>query len=387
MTSKFNSQSEDRVGLVVNPQARGGMAQEALPLIRETITQEGKKPKVWCTKKPGQGSDLAQEFLHRGFKKIVAVGGDGTFNEVIQPIVGTEARVGFIPTGLANDFAKTLNIPSNPKRAAKLVCSDRGLDIDVGKLVYSGRRRYFLGCLGIGFDAQVAAEAYGRNTQKGIQDFAEVAFEELFKFEEQKVAIKTSQWKHDDSVLMVAIGNGRREGRYFKVTPRARLNDGLLDICLVKSLPTWKRILALAMSRFGLHLRLSEVDYKLAKQAEINFPWQWKAHCDGEILNLSSSKIKVRLVPKALTVIPGPCPEYRSELSVRNKMVPRIPFLFRTVNPGALSNSQAGSGSSRSKLVVVMNKTHFDSVLLTRLFFFLCSCSPWPVLRAKEHET
>jgi YegS/Rv2252/BmrU family lipid kinase len=232
---RFPKNCAVRICVIFNPVARGDKARRfhaQLDAIRAASTLK-------LTTSVGDARSLAAEAVLQGFDTVVAAGGDGTLNEVLNGIGDTpdgfeRARLGLLPLGTTNVFARELGIPTRLEEAWAVIRRGQETRIDLPGADYAAeggtRRRYFAQMAGAGLDAR-AIELLHWPLKKKIGQLAYVVagIGALRKAPSQVTAIQG-----EDSVCgeLVLIGNGRRYGRRFTIFPRADLRDGLLEVCL-----------------------------------------------------------------------------------------------------------------------------------------------------------
>lgn len=303
---------------VVNPLAGKGRTEKLIrPLLQ--ILEKEKIAYDWAlTRTPGDGTKLAKIALLSGYKKIIAVGGDGTVQEVAQGIFYSRASLGIIPGGVGNDFARALGIPfGDILKALQIILTGRTLDIDLGQVRFGKERRYFVNVLGLGIDAKAAVLAQSNREIPADLSYAFGILRELFRFKGEKVSLEIGDWKYQTKALGIIVANGRAEGKLFKVSPSARFNDNLFNISLIGSIPRFLvpiRFLYASLAIFGLLEKyqslLPKIYYQKASKIKITIPSGWIFHLDGNIVEPSGvSEVEIEILPKALKVIAGFCPE------------------------------------------------------------------------------
>lgn len=247
------------------------------------------------TKKKKDATFLARESQEGGFKEIFIVGGDGTINEVINGLNLGGLSLGIIPTGCGNDFAKMLGIYSIEEGISSLRSSCRRL-VDIGSV----NGRYFINNLGIGIDAKVV---YLQSKLRGIKNnlrYLISALEVLVTSQSFSLEIESDDFKFSGEVLGVSIGNGRFHGGIFALTPYARIDDGLLDICIIKKTARIRRFLNLNKVIKGRHLSLEEVQAFRAKNLSIYSQRPFLVHTDGELFEEPLNRLEINILDRDL---------------------------------------------------------------------------------------
>jgi YegS/Rv2252/BmrU family lipid kinase len=286
--------------LILNPFAGKKRLIKEIDTIKRILTSEGLDFDLAFTQSPKHGIQLAQKAVEEKFNLIVAVGGDGTVNEVVNGIIGVEDVIlGIIPIGLGNDFAWMIGLsPKDIDKACKTLCNGAVKNIDVGMV----NDRYFVNGVGIGFDAQVAQERLKyKGILSGVGLYLYAVIKTLFKYKPIQANIKLDEEIIDIAPLLIAIGCGKRCGGGFLLTPKAELDDGYLDVCVIQQIGKLKAICNLPKVLNGTHITMQEVNMYRTKQIIVNLPAALTAHVDGEILKEKTYQIK--LLSKKLKVM------------------------------------------------------------------------------------
>lgn len=271
-------------GFIVNPIAGDGSGEAILPVLKEKIAQYGIDAEVVLTERNGHATELSSIFLARGFQYIIAVGGDGTMNEVGVPLIGkTDVITGIVPAGTGNDFVQILGFPDRFKEEHwETFFKKHTTSLDTGTC----NGIPFLNGLGLGFDGEVAAKNYvapGETKRGGKIKYVWMILSTLLFFKEKQARIETNGEVFETTCFMNTIGNGRRHAGSFFVTAKAIANDGLLDVCLIRKLNLFQRLKILMMVPKGTHLKEKQVHYFSTKKLVLEFPVEVPFHVDGEV--------------------------------------------------------------------------------------------------------
>ena len=290
---------------IVNPIAGNGFAKSTIPQLNELTRQFHIDAEVVMTEYRGHATELASLFLEKGFQNFIGVGGDGTMNEIVQPLVNQEnIVVGAIPAGTGNDFIQILGFPDKFEAMNwEVFFSRQVINMDAG--ICNGT--HFINGMGLGFDAQVAAENYtepGEVKKGGKNKYIWHIVKTLLLFREKNAVINTGGERQEKSCFINTIANGRRFAGGFFLTPNAVANDGLLDVCNIEKLNLLKRFKLLPSVPKGTHLADSKVNYYQTDRISIQFDCDVPFHLDGELH--FSSRFDVHIIPSALQVIFNP---------------------------------------------------------------------------------
>lgn len=290
---------------IVNPISGNKFGSTMVPEIEKRISQYGIDGTVWLTERPGHATELSARALSEGYKYIIAVGGDGTFNEVVRPLVGNlNVVTGIIPAGTGNDY---IQIPGFPERFTEkewpVFFSHKIKTQDVGVV----NNTIFLNGLGIGFDAEVAAQNYtedGMVRKGGADKYIWHIVKTLLFFKEKRMITITDKGRTETDCFINTISIGRRFAGSFFLTPEAIADDGLLDVCAIRKINLLHRFRLLLKVPSGKHIFDKRVNYFKTPALDIEFPVKVPYHVDGEIF--FTSKFNIKLIPSSLNVIYNP---------------------------------------------------------------------------------
>jgi YegS/Rv2252/BmrU family lipid kinase len=290
---------------IINPIAGNGFAKTIVPKLEESIKKHNIDAELVFTERSGHATQLSAHYLEKGFKYIIGVGGDGTINEIARPLINEKDVItGLIPAGTGNDFIQILGFSNrfDEKEWAKFFNANV-IAMDIG----SCNGMIFLNGMGLGFDAQVAAENYsepGKVKRGGKHKYIWHIVKTLLFFREKKIIVITEEGKHETDCFINTIAIGRRFAGSFFLTPKAIANDGLLDVCMIKKLSLLQRFSILLKVPEGKHINDPKVNYYQTPGIDLEFPGEVPFHVDGE-LNFAT-KFDVRLLPSALNIIYNP---------------------------------------------------------------------------------
>jgi diacylglycerol kinase (ATP) len=288
--------------VIVNPTAGGGRAARLIPWLRERLAL---RPEVelFVTRRPGDAEERTRSAAARGHDRVVAVGGDGTVQEVVNGLLGAGAgELGIVPIGTGNDLARSLGLPSEPGAAWTIAVGRDTRPIDVARATNgAGRRRWFASAAGIGFDAQVAAAMSSRRGwQSNRAGYLLTTLAELRRFTNRHVTIDLDGQRHELDVLFLAIANGEYYGGGMRIAPGARTDDGALDACVVGDVSRLTALRELPRLYRGTHVRNPAVSMHRARAIEVHGDALTLVHLDGE--PFGTLPLVVSVMPGALFV-------------------------------------------------------------------------------------
>lgn len=289
---------------IINSTAGRGRTGKKISKIVTSINKHKLDFEIELTKAPKHATKLAKDAVEKGFQNIISVGGDGTLNEVVNGIMlsGKEENVnlGIIPEGGGNDFAANFNLSCHVDKAVDTLQRFNRKKIDVGKI----EDKYFINALGIGFDARVAIISNTIKYLNGLPRYLVAVLKALISLKMIEAEIKLDNCKMNDPFLLLSIGNGLSTGGGFLLTPEARVNDGLLDICFISKVNR-RRVLSLLPSAIkGQHLKEPEVIIHQSKKIEIKTKEPLPIYYDGELPKLNNPlHFVIELLPSKLNLI------------------------------------------------------------------------------------
>ncbi len=285
--------------MIANPTS-GSYAQnkdqleETLIFLREHNWQIELK----LTEAAGDATRLAREAAEQGVNVVVAVGGDGTINEVIQGLAGSETALGVLPLGTVNVWAREMEISLEAAEARKVLVEGQMRRVDLGKV----NDRYFLLMVGIGFDGEVAQAVEKKFLKRlGVVGYVLASIWIGLSFPSFVASVKLEdQWVRR-RVLHIVVGNTRLYGGAVKFTWQAKCDDGLLDVCTVRRRNHFWRVIAMLDFLFNKEQRSRIVDYRTCAEIEIRTRKPVAMQIDGDPAGTTPAKFHVE--PEALKVI------------------------------------------------------------------------------------
>jgi len=287
---------------IVNPVAGNGFALSLAGKIKEMIGKHNLDAEIIFTTRKGHASEISARYADNGFNHIIGVGGDGTINEIAIPLISRkDIVVGLIAGGTGNDFLQITGFPGRfGEQDWEEFFKANVLPMDVGKC----NDRIFLNGMGLGFDAQVAAENYsesGEVKKGGKNKYIWHILKTLLFFREKKMSVVSDGKKTVSDCFINTIANGRRFAGGFFLTPEAIANDGLLDVCSIEKLSLPQRLKILLMVPKGTHIYDKKVNYYQTGNLTLEFPSDVPYHLDGELY--FSRNFEVTVIPGALNMI------------------------------------------------------------------------------------
>ncbi|MEK6646188.1 MAG: diacylglycerol kinase family protein [Candidatus Firestonebacteria bacterium] len=292
------------IKFIVNPISGDGKGKNAALQIENYFKNKKTNYSIDLIPHPGKISFLVKNAVNEGYDIIVAVGGDGTINGVVNEVFGENVLFGIIPVGFGNDFARHLRIPKNISKACKIIENANTIPIDVGKIKSRGANdKYFINSVGFGFDGLVLHDAEkSRGKAHSLVRYIVSILKTIRLFKSIKLKIMLDKtYEIDTDTLMIVIGNSAYEAGGFKVTPNAKLDDGLLDICILKKMSKFQFLIHMPKAFYGNHMDSSLVMTYQAKTIDIFSDSVLYGHIDGE--KIQSTHYNIKVIPKILQLI------------------------------------------------------------------------------------
>lgn len=250
---------------------------------------------VWENKNDFES--IKQRLLTENFTIAVACGGDGTVNAVASAIVNTTIRLGILPLGSGNGLARSVNIPLDLKKALQVIENAQLKKIDS---VLINNIPYFC-TAGIGFDALIA-NAFATSTKRGFATYILTTIKEFFSYKPNQYTISVDGITYIKTAFLITIANAGQWGNNVYIAPGAKLDDGLLRVCILNPFPLWQ------IPNIATKLLLKKIDHSqylttlVGKKIEINYTGKLPVHFDGEPITIND-KISIEVIPLSLSVV------------------------------------------------------------------------------------
>ena len=284
--------------IILNPSASRGKCFHRAEEVKSFFDMNRLDYDMVHTEKQGDAQQLAYDARDQ-FDCVVAVGGDGTINEIVNGLIGGKARLGIIPIGSGNDFIRAMDVPSNIQEAMQNLIRMKTQLIDIGK----AGERYFQNGLGIGFDAWVVNRLLDIKKLRGTAMYLYAVLKTIYSYQPPTVHLSYNEIERTEKFYLITIGNGISLGGGFKLTPNAVIDDGLFDLNIIRNLNKIEIYQNLIGVFSGKHVHLPQVTMDRSKHIRIDSEDGFAVHVDGELLSLDLKSLDVILLPKALEVV------------------------------------------------------------------------------------
>jgi len=276
-----NHQDNDKIiAIVCNKRAGKGNAIAVLAHLQEKLLQINISHSVF-------DNELPENFDR--FSAVWLVGGDGTVNFFINRFPHTRIPIALFKGGTGNDFAWKLYADKTIDEYLEIVLHTSAKKVDGG--ICNGR--YFINGVGIGFDGEVVKAMGANRILSGHIAYLLTVLKKIFFYREKEMIIQTDKRSWNEKLFMLTVANGCRYGGGFLVAPQANINDGELDIVLIKKISRLLRLFYLPKVEKGKHTHLSIVEIDRAKRIEIRSPEILYGHLDGELMQADEFMIEI----------------------------------------------------------------------------------------------
>ncbi len=283
---------------IINPISGTGSKKSIPELLGQAYSSADGELFLTYTKAAGHAEELARRAAEEGFEEVIAVGGDGTVNEVARALLGTNTALGIVPKGSGNGLARSLGIAMNSEEAIRQLSTGRRICID--SCTMDGRP-FFCTC-GMGFDAAVS-HAFAEASSRGPVTYFRTMIEEYRGFQAENYHITLDgERSFDTEAFVLVAANATQYGNNAYIAPEADLADGFLDLALIRPFPGIEAAFVLGDLMLG---RLPNNKYYHAERAReliIERPSPGVIHLDGEPCH-AGERVEVRLIPQSLHVI------------------------------------------------------------------------------------
>jgi diacylglycerol kinase (ATP) len=296
--------------VILNPSAGRGAGARLAPQISEWLAGSGLDFDLCATSAPGQATVLAREAAARGHHTVIAVGGDGTANEVLNGLMQANCdrdsiALGILPIGTGNDFAFGAGIPLDLGDACRVVARGQSRLVDVGRMHAENEEPvYFGNGTGVGFDAMANIESRKITRLRGYLLYLVAVIRTLaYYYHAPETIIQIDDDELAQPSLMISIMNGRRMGGAFYMTPASQMDDGLLDLCIAGKVDRPKMVSFLPRFMRGTHITDPAITMTQGQRVTVISDTPWAAQVDGEIYGVGAQRFEIELLPLRLRLI------------------------------------------------------------------------------------
>ncbi|MBT3417923.1 MAG: diacylglycerol kinase family lipid kinase [Flavobacteriales bacterium] len=279
---------------IVNPISGTGKQKNINQLIDKFIDKEKFEYDISFTERHLHAKEIAKQAVKDNYELLIAVGGDGTVNEISSELIGTDVSLGIIPTGSGNGFAFHFGIYKKIKNAILQINKSKVKIVDS----CNANGIPFVNVSGIGFDAHIA-NLFTNKTERGFSNYIKLIYKEL-KYQAREYTIKYDGKTENINALLISFANATQYGNNFQISPNSKIDDGLIDFVILKDMPRWKvpQILlkiAKGKSHLSKYIRIIQSD-KMTIISNENV-----IHLDGEPTKING-ELTIKVNPKSLKI-------------------------------------------------------------------------------------
>ncbi len=282
---------------IINPISGGRDKSFLSDMLKRELTDSNYE--IAYTDGPQHATLLALDGIARGFTDFIAVGGDGTVNEVAKALIGTDYNMGILPQGSGNGLARHNKIPMHMANAVRLLNNPGVKRIDTCKL----NNMPFINASGVGFDAHIGKLfSQNKHGKRGFSTYFNMTVHEFKNYKSQEYAITADGVKLDKSAFLITFANSSQYGNNAFIAPSASMTDGMIDLCIMKPFPPLN-VLELGFKLFTGGINNSEyVESIQAKEILVHRETEGDIHLDGEPYQ-SGKDLKIEIVPNSLNLL------------------------------------------------------------------------------------
>jgi len=290
-------QEPQKAVFIINPKA-GGKERKNLPHIIDNHLDKTKfSAKFILTQRAGHASEIAHEFVEEGVKIIVAVGGDGTINEVASSLIHSPTALGIIPIGSGNGLALHLGISKNIKKAVEQLNHSQIVEIDYGK---ANEIPFFCTC-GVGFDAHISEE-FAKSSKRGFVNYIKKTINAYFTYKPEEYQLIGENINLTTTAFLITFANASQWGNNAYIAPKANVTDGIMDIAILSKFPLY------SAPKLAIELFAKKIDNNFyinvlkAKNITLIRQNSGAFHRDGEPYE-ESKKIDIQIINAGLKIL------------------------------------------------------------------------------------
>ena len=269
--------SKKHIVFIINPKSGVERQKEIKQAIDAHLDDHKYSHEIWRTEYAKHGTALASEAAQKGAYAVVAVGGDGSVNDVVRGLMGTGTLLGIIPKGSGNGMARTMRIPLDTAEAIKLINKGNAGDMDVA----FANGEPFISNAGVAFDALIS-QKFAKSERRGLMVYSWLVTKYMWLYKERDFTITVDGKEHKSRAFMINVANGQQFGYNFKIAPMADYNDGILDVIIIRSFPKILGGALVARAMTGTIAKSPFVKHLTGKEITISNPLLKLMQTDGD---------------------------------------------------------------------------------------------------------
>lgn len=286
-----------KIRFIINPKSGIGKQKIVERRIETYLDKAAFDYEICYTQAKAHAIELSREAAQMGYAAVIAVGGDGTVNEVAQGLLHTQTAMGIIPAGSGNGLAHFMKISLNVRKALQLINRFNVKTIDTGTI----NGRVFVSIAGVGFDAYVA-ERFSQVKTRGFWSYAKIAFMEYIRYNPKRFKIYVNERIIKTKSFMICVANSDQFGFNTRISPTSVIDDGLLNLCIIRKPLIYYAAFVIPFIFVGLAHKTPFI--RIFKTTDVRIIQQKNniAHIDGDEIDLGK-ELEVKVVPSSLKLI------------------------------------------------------------------------------------
>jgi diacylglycerol kinase (ATP) len=285
-----------KVPILLNNQAGAYRAHVSLEGLMEMAEAVGVEAEIIATESAEEMRERVRELVGKGTPRLAVAGGDGTVARAVQELAHTDAVLGILPLGTANNFATALHLPQDLPSALRVLAEGEVKEVDLGKV----NGHYFTEAAGIGLFADALA-LYGQGTNKNFFKGLYALLRIVFSMRARRIRLTVDGEAHSERAVICTVANTYRIGYALPLAPGAKVTDGELDVVVIGNLTLRELLPYYRAVRAQVHLKLPKVSTLRAREVKIEGRRRMNVHCDDAVLRISPAVITIE--PGALKVL------------------------------------------------------------------------------------
>jgi YegS/Rv2252/BmrU family lipid kinase len=266
-----------RILFILNPKAGSGLNETITSHIKKAFDEKEFDIEIVVTEYAGHATVLSRKAAENKFDIVAAAGGDGTINETAQSLKNTSTALAIIPTGSGNGFARHFKIPMNIEKAISII--KKGKTASVDSLMIN--EKFCMNIAGAGFDAHIA-HLFANYGKRGFASYIKLVMKEYFSYNEKKYEIAFENKKINSTAFLVALANASQFGNGARIAPLANIEDGMIDVTILKKIPLSRIIFVVARIFNGRLIHSGYAEILRGKSFTISSTEEIMIHIDGE---------------------------------------------------------------------------------------------------------
>lgn len=295
-----------KVKVILNPYANRWGAKSKAAAIQTALQAAGLQPDFLMTTKPKQATHEAELAVAAGYEAVIAAGGDGTLNEVVNGLIvaaGDKPTIplGVLPIGTGNDFNDMAGLPRDLESAVKVFAAGRTRQVDAGRV----NNHFFHNNCAVAMEPMVTIENNKITRLSGNLRYVAALVKALIKLQAWQMKISWDGGGYEGPTYLLSVCNGPRTGGVFYMAPHAKTNDGLFDYVFVPEISKLEVLAILPRLFKGSHIHHPKVSYGKTSQLTIHSTPGTPIHADGEVLTESAAEVRYTILPGKITLL---CP-------------------------------------------------------------------------------